>query len=299
MTDHPPCVYLVDGSSYIFRAFFALPPLSNSSGLPTQAIYGFATMMLKFIKDKQPDYLAVVLDAGRETFRNQIYQDYKGNRPEAPADLIPQFPYIRKVLDAMNIFPMELEGFEADDLIATLSQRFSADGIEVVIISGDKDLMQLVGQHVSILDTAKSKWIGLEGVKEKFGVAPEKVVDVVGLMGDAVDNIPGVKGIGEKTAIALIQKYGSLENLYDHLDDLESTGLRGTNRIRKALLEGKETAFLSRRLATVRTDAPIEVKLEQLRYAGPLKEKLRDLFAQLEFTQLLKNLDTEKPGVET
>lgn len=298
MTDHQPCVYLIDGSSYIFRAFFALPPLINSSGLPTQAIYGFATMMLKFIKDKQPQYLAVVLDAGRETFRNEIFQDYKGNRPDAPPDLIPQFPYIRKVLDAMNIFPLELEGFEADDLIATLSQRFSSDEIEVVIVSSDKDLMQLVGGRVKILDTVKSKWIGIEGVKEKFGVTPDKVVDVVGLMGDAVDNIPGVKGIGEKTAIALIQKYDSLENVFDHLDDLESTGLRGVSRIRRALVEGKETAFLSRRLATVRIDAPVSVELEQLRYTGPKKETLRDLFAQLEFTQLLKGLDEDKPGVK-
>ena len=291
MTDQRPCVYLLDGSSYIFRAFFALPPLTNSSGLPTNAIYGFANLMLKFLKDQQPEYLAVILDAGRKTFRNELYQDYKGNRPEAPPDLIPQFPYIRKVLDAMDIFPMELEGFEADDLIATLSRRFAADGIEVVIVSGDKDLMQLVAERVKILDTAKAKWIGLEGVREKFGVTPEQVVDVVGLMGDAVDNIPGVKGIGEKTAIALIQKFESLENLYGHLNELESIGLRGTNRIRKALTDGKEAAFLSRRLATVETDAPVDVKLEQLRHSGPRRENLYELFTHLEFTQLLKGLE--------
>lgn len=296
MTGHRPCVYLVDGSSYIFRAFFALPPLSNSSGLPTNAIYGFANTMLKFLKDQQPDYLAVILDAGRETFRNELYEDYKGNRPEAPPDLIPQFPYIRKVLAAMDIFLMELEGFEADDLIATLSRQFTADGIEVVVVSGDKDLMQLVAERVKILDTAKAKWIGPEGVREKFGVAPEQVVDVVGLMGDAVDNIPGVKGIGEKTAVALIQKFGSLESLYAHLNELENLGLRGTSRIRKALTDQKEAAFLSRRLATVRTDAPVEVKLEQLRYAGPRKDKLHELFTQLEFTQLLKGLEREGPG---
>lgn len=295
MTDDHSCLYLVDGSSYIFRAFFALPPLTNSSGLPTQAIYGFANMTLKFLKTHRPEYLAVVLDAGRETFRNQIYQDYKGNRPEAPADLIPQFPYIRKLLAAMNVAVLELQGFEADDLIATLSEHFSTRGTEVVIVSGDKDLMQLVGKEVRLLDTAKGKWIGIEGVKEKFGVEPEKVVEVMALMGDSVDNIPGVKGIGEKTAIALIQRYHSLENLFDHLDELEKTGLKGVGRIRSALVEGKETAFLSRDLAKVRTDVPIQLELEKLRYHGSHQEKLQELFTELEFTHLLKGLDAENP----
>jgi len=286
-------VYLIDGSSYIFRAFFALPPLTNSSGLPTQATYGFTTMTLKFLKDFQPHYLAVVLDAGRETFRNQIFQDYKSNRPEAPPALIPQFPYIRKVLEALNVAVLELEGFEADDLIATLAKYFSGKGIEVVIVSGDKDLMQLVAGGVKLLDSAKGKWIGIEEVREKFGVGPEKVVEVMGLMGDPIDNIPGVKGIGEKTAIALIQRYHSLENLFEHLDELEKTGLRGASRIRRALIEGKERAFLSRDLATVRSDAPIQVELAELRYQGYHKEKLRELFTELEFTQLLRALDSE------
>lgn len=286
-----PRIYLVDASSYIFRAFFALPPLTNSSGLPTQAIYGFTTMTLKFLKDHRPEYLAVALDAARETFRNQIYPEYKGNRPEAPPDLIPQFPYIRKVLKALNVASLELEGFEADDIIATLCSKFSAQNYEVVVVSGDKDLMQLVGGVVKLLDEAKERWIGVEDVKKKFGVEPEKVVEVVGLMGDAVDNIPGVKGIGEKTASALIQRYHSLENLFDHLDELEKTNLRGIERIRKALLEGKEKALLSRDLARVRTDVPIRVELEQLRYPGPKKEALRELFTELGFTQLLKGLD--------
>lgn len=293
MKNPHPCVYLIDGSSYIFRAFFALPPLTNSSGLPTQAVYGFTNTTFKFLKAYRPEYLAVLLDAGRETFRNQIYQDYKGNRPEAPPDLIPQFPYIRKILGAMNVPVLELAGFEADDLIATLAKYFSTRGSEVVIVSGDKDLMQLVGESVRLLDTAKEKWIGVEGVKEKFGVEPEKVIEVMGLMGDSIDNIPGVKGIGEKTAIALIQRYHSLENLFDHLDELEKTGLKGADRIRKALAEGKQRAFLSRDLATVRIDVPIQVELEQLRYRGYHQEKLRDLFVELEFSHLLKSLDAE------
>src|SRR3972149_5712375 len=282
------CVYLLDGSSYIFRAFFALPPLSNPSGLPTNAIYGFTNMTLKFLRSYRPGYLAVVLDAGRETFRNQIYQEYKSNRPEVPRDLIPQFPYIRKVLGAINVAVVEREGYEADDLIATLSKQFSVQGIQVVIVSGDKDLMQLVGNGIKLLDTGKDKWIGLDGVKEKFGVEPEKGGEVMGLMGDSSDNIPGVKGIGEKTALALIQRYHSLENLFAHLDDLEQSGLKGIERIRKALVAGKEAAFLSRLLATRKTDVPIQVELEDLRYRAWDREKLQAIFSELGFTQLVK-----------
>lgn len=289
-----PCVYLIDGSSYVFRAYFALPPLSNSTGLPTQAIYGFTNMILKLLKTHRPRYLAVVFDAGRETFRNQLYRDYKGNRPDTPADLIPQFPYFRKLLEAMNIAVLEMEGFEADDLIATLARHFSSRGNEVVIVSGDKDLMQLIGKSVRLLDTTKEKWIGVEEVREKFGVEPEKVVEVMALMGDSVDNIPGVKGIGEKTASALIQRFHSLENLFDHLDELEKTGLRGMARLRKALTDGKASAFLSRDLATVRTDVPIHVEWARLGYHGFNKGRLRELFTQLEFTQLLKALDVEE-----
>jgi len=250
-------------------------------------------MTLKFLKTYKPEYLAVALDAGKETFRNQIYQAYKGNRPEAPPQLILQFPYIRKVLKAMSVVVLELEGFEADDIIATLAKDFSARGLSVVIVSGDKDLMQLVGEKVKLLDTAKEKWIDAAAVKEKFGVAPEKVTEVMGLMGDAIDNIPGVKGIGEKTASALIQRYESLENLFAHLDDVEKSDLKGARRIRNALADRKQEALLSRELATVRTDVPIQVEPEQLRCRGPEKEKLRELFSELEFTQLLKALEAD------
>lgn len=292
-----PRLYLIDGSSYIFRAYYALQKSSNSfmttSGLPTQAIYGFTTMTLKFLRDHRPQWLAVVLDTGGKTFRDQLFPDYKANRPEPPSDLIPQFPYIRKVLHAMNIAVLEQEGYEADDLIATLAKYFSTRNIEVVIISGDKDMMQLVGGSVRLLDTMKAKWIGLDEVRQKFGVEPSKVVEVVALMGDSVDNIQGVKGIGKKTAIALIQKFQTLENLYGHLDELENSGIKGPARVRKALLEGKDSAFLSRELATVKTDVPVPLELERFRCQRPSKEKLRDLFTSLEFTQLLKRLDAE------
>ena len=288
-----PCVYLLDGSSYIFRAFFALPALSNAAGLPTNAVYGFTTMTVKLLKTYRPDYLAVALDAGRETFRNRIYQEYKSNRPEAPPDLIPQFPYIRKVLEAMKVAVLEREGYEADDLIATLARQLSGRGAQVVIVSGDKDLMQLVGDGIRLLDTGKDKWIGLQEVREKFGVEPDKVVEVMGLMGDSTDNIPGVRGIGEKTAIALIQRYHSIENLFSHLDDLDQSGLKGVERIRKALVAGKEAAFLSRTLATVKSDIPIGLELDDLRYQGSDKEKLQALFSELGFTHLVKALESQ------
>lgn len=294
MAETEPSVYLIDASSYIFRAFFAIPPLSNSAGLPTHAVYGFTSLTLKFINQYRPEYVAVVLDAGRETFRNEIYRAYKENRPEAPPQLIPQFPYIRKVLEALKLPLLEMRGFEADDIIATLAKAFSSQGVKVIVVSSDKDLMQLVTDGVRLLDSAKDKWIGLEEIKQKFGVAPHRVTEVLGLMGDSVDNIPGVKGIGEKTAAALIQRYETLENLFDRLEEVETIGLKGAARIRKALAEGRESAFLSRTLATVKRDVPMEIDLAKLRYRAPDLGSVRALFAELEFHNLLKMVDESK-----
>ncbi len=193
-----------------------------------------------------------------------MFADYKGNRPEAPADLIPQFPYFRKVLDALNLPLLELPGYEADDIIATLCERLANQGCELVVVSSDKDLMQLVTDGIKLLDSAKDRWIGTDEVREKFGVTPEQVTQVMGLMGDASDNIPGVKGIGEKTASALIQQFQSLENLFAHLDDMEQMKLRGAPRIRQILEAGKDQAFLSRALATVKRDVPLDTGLEEL-----------------------------------
>ena len=287
MSESTPRLFLIDGSSYIFRAFYAIPALSNSTGLPTNAIFGFTNILLKFLKQYQPEYVAVALDAGRETFRNEMFAAYKGNRPEAPALLIPQFPYFRKVLDALNLPLLELPGYEADDIIATLCDRLADKGCELVVVSSDKDLMQLVTNGVKLLDSAKDRWIGKDEVREKFGVSPEQVIEVMGLMGDAVDNIPGVKGIGEKTAGALIQQFHSLENLYDHLDEIEQMKLRGAARVRKILEEGKDAAFLSRALATVKRDVPLETGIEELKLTGFNLEKTRALFTELEFTNLI------------
>src|SRR3990170_2379066 len=297
MTDQRPRLFLIDGSSYIFRAFFAIPPsFKNAAGLPTNAIFGFTNILLKLLKQYRPEYVVVPLAAGRETFRNEMFADYKSTRPEPPADLIPQFPYFRKVLDALNLPLIELPGYEADDIIATLCGRMSSQGCEVVVVSSDKDLMQLVTDGIRLLDSAKDRWIGADQVREKFGVAPEQVIEVMGLMGDPVDNIPGVKGIGEKTAIALIQQFQTLENLFDHLDEVEQMKLRGAARVRNILAEGKQVAFLSRALATVNRDVPIETELESLRARPPDIEKARILFTELEFTNRLKLLENEHPS---
>jgi DNA polymerase-1 len=291
MSELIPRLFLIDGSAYIFRAYFAIPPLTNAAGLPTNAIFGFTNILLKFLKQYQPEYVAVALDAGRVTFRNEMFAGYKGNRPEAPADLVPQFPYFRKILDALNVPLLELPGYEADDIIATLCERMCGQNCELVVVSSDKDLMQLVTNGIKLLDSAKDRWIGKEQVLEKFGVAPEQVIEVMGLMGDAIDNIPGVKGIGEKTAGALIQHFQTLENLYARLDEIAQMKLRGGARVRELLEKDKDKAFLSRDLATVKRDVPIDPGLEELRYIGWNREKSRALFIELEFTNLIKLID--------
>lgn len=291
MTNQARQLFLIDGSAYIFRAFFAIPPLTNAAGLPTNAIFGFTNILLKFLKQYRPEYVVVALDAGRVTFRNEMYPGYKSNRPEAPADLIPQFPYFRKVLDALNLPLLELPGYEADDIIATLCERLANRGCELVVVSSDKDLMQLVTDGIKLLDSAKDRWIGTDEVREKFGVTPAQVTQVMGLMGDASDNIPGVKGIGGKTASALIQQFQSLENLFAHLDDMTRMKLRGAARIRQILEAGKDQAFMSRALATVKRDVPLDTALEELKLTGFNLEKTRTLFTELEFTNLIKFIE--------
>jgi len=291
MTGRPPRLFLIDGSSYIYRAFFALPPAINSAGFPTNATYGFISFMMKLLKRHQPKYLAVALDAGRETFRNQMFVEYKGNRRQAPADLVLQLPDIRRVLDALNVVALELENYEADDLIGTVCATLCDDNCEVIVVSSDKDLMQLVTEKVSLLDSVKDRWIGAREVIARFGVEPERVPEVLGLMGDAVDNIPGVKGVGQTTAIALMKQFRDLDELYGNLDRLQQSNLRGSARLREALKNGKDTAFLSRDLATIRKNVPIQIDLEELRFKGPSREKMRSLFEELEFNNLVKLLD--------
>jgi DNA polymerase I len=291
MSPRRPRLFLIDGSSYIYRAFFALPPTVNSAGCPTNAIYGFINFMLKLLKQHQPEYLAVVLDAGRETFRHQMFADYKSNRREAPASLIPQLPYIRRALDALNVLMIERKGYEADDLIGTLCAMLCDEDCDLIMVSSDKDLMQLVTDKIGLFDNMKERWIGMREVITKFGVEPSRVAEVLGLMGDAVDNIPGVKGVGEKTAVALMQHFQDLDHLYNNLEQLQQTKLRGVARLRKALQNGREMAFLSRELATIKKNVPIQIHLEQLRFTGPKRDRLRTLFNELEFNNLVQLLD--------
>jgi len=209
----PKTLYLVDGANFVYRAYYAIRSLSNSKGFPTNALYGFANMLLKLLREEKPDYIAICFDRPEPTFRDEMYAEYKANRKAPPDDLVQQFPYVTPLTEALGLPIVEKPGYEADDVIGTLAEKFASDDLRVVIVSGDKDLMQLVGKNVSILDEMKSLRIGPEEVRDKFGVGPEQVVDVLALMGDSSDNIPGVSGVGPKTAKRLVAEYGSMEEV--------------------------------------------------------------------------------------
>ena len=256
-------LYLVDGSSYLFRAYHALPPLTRDDGTPVNAVYGFTTMLYKLLEDtkgmEHPSHFAVIFDAGAKTFRNDLYPKYKANRPPPPEDLIPQFPLVRDAVRAFNVPSIERQGFEADDIIATYAKAARATGLLVTIVSSDKDLMQLVGNGVEMLDTMKNKHIGPAEVVEKFGVPPEKVVDVQSLAGDSTDNIPGAPGIGVKTAAQLIEEYGDLDTLLARADEIKQP------KRREALLENADLIRLSRELVTLKDDVPLDDGLDDLK----------------------------------
>ncbi len=282
-------IYLIDTMAYVFRAFHALPPMSNAKGLPTNAVLGFCRMILKLKKTFHPAYIACVNDASGPTFREEIFPAYKANRKEPDPDLVPQFDLCRRAAtEAFNLPLLELRGFEADDLIATLARKFVAQGYETVIVSSDKDLMQLVGDKVTMWDPMKDRVIGREQVIERFGVPPEQVTDVQALIGDSTDNIPGVKGVGEKTAPGLIQKYGSVENLLAHLDELDKKALRDR------LDTGRQMAVLSKKLATCRDDVPIQVAPEDLVSREPDPEKMTLFFREMDFTALIREMSSEE-----
>jgi len=286
MSDRPR-LFLVDGSSYIFRAFYAIRHLSNSKGLPTNAIFGFTQMLLKVLKEHQPDYLAVVLDSKGPTFRSEVYKEYKANRPAMPEALVPQIPYIRRIIEEYQIATLEMEGYEADDLIGTVAKGLAPE-VDVVIITGDKDILQLVSDRIQVYDTMKEKRFGVDEVVQRFGVKPEQVVEVMGLAGDAIDNIPGVPGIGEKTAIELIKIFGSIENLLTHLDQVRQ------KKLKENLETYGEQARLSRKLATIHTDVPLTYRLNDFAPSSPNQNGLREIFKELEFNKLLKELPEEK-----
>jgi DNA polymerase-1 len=291
VTTRRPRVFLIDGSSYAFRAYFSTPALAHSTGIQTHAVFGFFNLLLKLLRQYEPEYVAVVFDAGQQTFRHQLYPAYKANRPERPAALTAQLPYLRRLVECLNLALFELPGYEADDLIATLCETVRRHECDLVIVSSDKDFMQLVSSRIQLLDTGRNRWIDSVDVHARFGVSPDRVVQVMGLMGDAVDNIPGVRGIGPKTAVALMQQFDTLENLYGHLDEVCALTLRGAPRLPSMLRDGREAAFLSRALATVRNDAPLDVDLQQLKRTNFHEENLRGLLAELEFTTLVTLLD--------
>ncbi len=296
----PGRIHLIDGSGYVYRAFHALPGLHTSRGVPTNAVLGFANMLAKLLREEHPRHVAVVFDAPGETFRDTLYAGYKENRGPIPDELRPQIGYIRKIVDALQLPVIEVAGVEADDVIGTLARQAGTAGLETVVVTGDKDMMQLVDERTTLLDEMRDRRFGIPEVRERFGVEPALVPDVLGLMGDAIDNIPGVKGIGEKTASALVSRIGPVETILERLDEVERSGLRGAKKIRETLAREAETARLSKDLATIRRDVPIALDLARLEWPGPDAARLRPLFVELEFFSLLRELAPagEAPAVE-
>lgn len=277
-------VCLVDGSGYIFRAFYGLPPMTSPEGIPVNAVYGFTNMFLRLTKEINCDYSVVFFDAKRQNFRNNIFPEYKGTRKETPEELIPQFPIIREAVDALNLNQLEMEGYEADDLIATYAEKALNKGYEVVIVSADKDLMQLIKPQVSFYDPMKDKYFSPEDVKEKFGVYPDKVVDVQALAGDSIDNIPGVPGIGLKTAAQLIEEFGSLDQVLSRAGEIKQ------NKRRETLLANIENAKISLQLVTLKKDVPVEKDIEEYHCRRPVFEKIEAFVDKYGFKSLKPRL---------
>ena len=285
MPKQPKRLFLIDGSSYIYRAYYAIRHLSNSQGMATNAIYGFTNMLLKVIRESQPDQLAVIYDSKGPTFRKDIYPEYKANRSAMPEDLVPQIPYIKRVVEAFNLPGIEKAGYEADDIIATLAGKFAAKGMEVTVVTGDKDLMQIVSDRVCLLDTMKDKISGPAEVFERFGGA-DKVVEVQALAGDSSDNVPGVPGIGEKTAKALIDEFGDVETLLASLDQLKG-------KRRENLENFADQARLSKQLVTLITDLDLDVDDDAFVMAEPNRQALTELFKECEFNKLLQEFSDD------
>ena len=277
-------LYLIDGSSYIYRAYFAIKGLSNSKGFPTNAIYGFTNMLIKILNEKKPHLLAIAFDPKGPTKRHETYEAYKAQRPRMPDSLSVQIPYIHKVVEAFNIPLLIKEGYEADDVIGTIARKGEQEGYEVIIVTGDKDMLQLITPHIRIYDPMKDKLYGEQDVLERFGVRPSHVVEVMGLMGDSIDNIPGVSGIGEKTAKELISTFGTIENLLAHVEEIKKP------KLQSLLKEQAEQARLSRELALIHTGLSIDMDYSNFKQREPDYNKMIELFRELEFSSLLKNL---------
>jgi len=288
---------LIDGNSIAYRAFFALPLLNNEKGIHTNAIYGFTNILMKILNEEQPTHILVAFDAGKTTFRHETYQEYKGGRQKTPPELSEQFPFIRELLDAYNIARYELENFEADDIIGTLAKKAENEGFQVKIISGDKDLTQLATDKVTVAITRK----GItdvddytpQTIQEKYGLTPQQIIDMKGLMGDSSDNIPGVPGVGEKTAIKLLKQFDSIEKLYGSLEEVSG------KKLKEKLSEHKDQAIMSKQLATIQCNAPINIKLEDILYNGYDTKKVIKIFKELGFNSLLDKMGEEVHSTES
>lgn len=276
----PPVLYLIDATATIHRAYHAIRGLSTSSGLPTNAVFGFTRMLLKLLQDRSPEYIALCFDSKEKTFRHEMYPEYKATRPPMPDDMRIQLPYIREVAAGFRLPVIEMPGFEADDLIGTLAVKARQSGFSVVMVTGDKDFIQLVTESASIWDPMKDKWTDLAEVRRAYALDPGQIIDVMGLSGDTSDNVPGVAGIGPKTALSLIQTFGSMDGVYAHIDAVASPSLR------QKLTAHRDQAFLSRTLVTIRTDAPLSVQFEDFKMPSPDRMALSGLFRTLEFRQL-------------
>jgi DNA polymerase-1 len=285
----PETIYVIDISSYVFRAYHALPPLSNSKGEPTHAVAGVSSMLLKLLREHEPHRLIVAMDSKERSFRKELYEPYKANRPPAPPDLQQQMIRVREVVEAWGMAPIEAPGFEADDIIATLVAQARDKGLRVVIVSADKDLLQLVGPDVLMYDTMRNKVFGAEETREKLGVEPGQVRDLLALMGDSSDNVPGVPSVGQKTAAKLLEEYGSFEGIYENLESITRKALKAK------LTEYRDEALTSRELVTLRTDVAIDADAVTRPYAGGDTGALRTLFSELELTRLLAQLQAASP----
>ncbi|MBM4084269.1 MAG: DNA polymerase I, partial [Planctomycetes bacterium] len=283
-------LFLIDGSALAYRAYFAFVrnPLINRKGMNTSAIYGFTNSLLKLIEAEKPDYLAVVFDSPEPTFRHQMYPEYKATREKMPDDMAAQLPYLDQVVKAFNIPQLVRPGVEADDVIGTLATRAAREGFEAFMVTADKDFLQLVTDKVKVYNNTKKgdeiEILDPAGVEAKFGVPPAQVVDVLGLMGDTSDNIPGVEGVGEKSALELVKRFGSLEAALDHADEVTA------KRVREGLKKGREDALKSKKLVTIDTNVPLDVKLEDLRPGQPDSAELVRLFQFFEFDSLIDRI---------
>ncbi len=282
-------LHLVDGTSYIYRAYHAIRGLRNSKGLPTNAIYGFTNILFKIIKERNPEAIAIVFDSPEPTERHKLFKEYKAQRPPPPDDLKIQIDPIKEIVNALNISIFILPGYEADDILASISKKEALKGTEVYILTGDKDMLQVIDSNIRIYDPMKNVEYDSEYVRKRFGITPDKIPDIMALTGDSVDNIPGIKGIGEKTAKELIQRYSSTEGLIRNIHQIEN------ERIRKLVFENIDSVELSKKLATINPNVPVPINREELAFQEPDWEKLKKLFIEFEFTTLLKLIPQNEP----